>query len=211
MQELHGHNFRRFVESWNENIQPDNSKKSDAAHELKLMSWRSALLHDVRIKAKTKFNAVVDKFMAVHATINNVHKDKETMELENRTFTDVRSSRDENLHLRYSAEKVYETLTKLGWYKRLAFDSNSDLRTVRPPVATILASTSESPFHKSTMSKEVDFENDEVDFNNDEEKNINEVKAGSPNPNPDRNPNPYYEEQIINEVKAEASNPKHYT
>ena len=188
MQELHGHNFRSFVESWNDNIQPKNGKKTDAAHEKKtdvaheekLMNWRSALLHDVGVKAKEKFNAVVEKFMTVHPTINNVHKDEVTRDLENLTFIEVRNSQAMNLHLRFSADKVYETLTKLGWYERLAFDSHSDLRTVRPPVAT----TSESPFNKSPLREEVDSDNDEVDFDNDKEQDINEVKAEAPNPKP---------------------------
>ena len=107
------------------------------------------------MKAKTIFNKVVDNFMEAYLRMpRDVNKTTDRNELENKTFFQIRDSRaEEHLTLRYSADRVFAILTHLGWFTQLSFDSNSDLRALRPG-STINSSMLQSP-RNYEMSVEV--------------------------------------------------------
>jgi hypothetical protein len=168
VQELKGNGdgnkfYKKFYTYWKNNI-TTTRRKQFAAHLLQLKNVRCALLYELGVQENAKFNAMVETFMKLEATIVNINPDKELRDLENSTFFELRKSQAEgNMQLLYSVDRVFSVLSELGWFKRLEFASKFDLRTVQP-VSTSNASATQTPFSLPTENEQVEKpDSDEVE------------------------------------------------
>ena len=142
-----------------------SSKKNLASRAQKLMTLRGSLLFDIGVRALKQFNEVIDKFLAAQFRSSNTGADKE---LKDATFLQLRDCQLSSQC--FCVERVFTVLTNLGWFTRLAEDSNSSLRTVRPTV-----STSTSPYN---LAMQVQAENS----GNDAEMNVDECEGSEQEP-----------------------------
>lgn len=115
------------------------------------MTLRSSLLFDIGVRASEHFSEVINNFLTSQFQSAETTED----ELKNNTFMKIRNCRSNSN--KFSVESVFIVLTNLGWFTRVADDSNSDLRTLRPTV-----STSTSPYNVTMRTQADNRGNDAV-------------------------------------------------